>query len=127
MLASNAREEAMRFHFLVNVDVWIPNITPGIGIGMIRFEDLTKGSIVGLNTAHPYGGTTVSIGAGIVDQSLEDHLLALVRLPIDGAGDIGIGQILGDDLNPGPFGIERRAGALNTGDEFDHREGLPKV
>ena len=94
---------------------------------MIRFKNLTEGALIGFNTAHPDGGTTVGVGPSIVDQRLENHLLALVGLPIGGSGDIGIGQILGDDLYPGPFSIQRGAGTLNARDEFDHGEVSPKV
>ena len=67
-------------------------------------------------------------GLGSLQSGFEDDLLALVGPAIEAAGGICVGDVLGDDLQAGPLGIQRCGRARETGDELDHKlvqDGLP--
>src|SRR5580698_6185923 len=60
-----------------------------------------------------------------VQHGLEDHLLALIRLAVHVAADVGVGDVLRDDVHANALGVQGGSTALDASEEIDHKLNQP--
>ena len=69
-------------------------------------------------------GAAAQRGLLLLEQRLENHGLALVRLAVETARGVRVGDVLRGDFEPDALGVERGGGAFDAGEELDHGESL---
>jgi hypothetical protein len=103
----------------VNVHVRHRNHPVGIGFGMPWIEHETSRSIVLVDPGYfdflRTAARSIVCTLRIAERLLKNHHLPLVRLPIETARRIGVGDILRDHFHPHAFGREGRGGAIDAG------------